>query len=429
MVLSLGLALAFAGAVGAQPTLRQSGAQAATAQQSRVASRSQIAFFGQGSWCWFGDPRAVRVVGQYDETFAGWIDWNGNVTIGAYDPSFGVMRTHIIGTIYHDDHSSPAIFVEPDKRLTAFWSGHNGSQMYYRTTLRPEDITAWGPVQTVHSRIPGDLGFTYPNPVLLPSEGNKLYLFWRGANWSADYATRTITGHWSPARQLISVPGQRPYLKVDTNGSDTIALAFTNGHPRERITSIFYAAYRAGSLWHANGRRITRLGHGPIAPRRADLVYNGQAKHTSSWVWDVALDQSQHPVIVYATFPSAFNHVYWYARWTGKRWVSHFMTFAGPTISPGTIETEYSGGITLDHSNPSIVYLSRKVNGWFEIEKWVTKNGGYSWSHETVVRTPGQDDLRPLVARGSNGGPASLFWLQGHYGTYTSYRTSIAFLK
>ncbi len=349
--------------------------------------------------------------------------------IGAHDPSFGVMRTHVIGHLFHDDHGSPAIFVEPDKRLTAFWSGHDGLTMFHRSTLRPEDINDWGPVQRVRSQLRGRDGFTYPNPALLPAEGNRLYLFWRGADWSADYATRTLDGRWSRARELIRNPGQRPYLKVDTNGSDRIALAFTNGHPRNAVTSVYYATYRAGWLWTAGGRRIERLRNGPIHPSQADLVYDGRAAGVSSWVWDIALDSAARPVIVYATFPSPHNHVYRYAHWTGRRWVSHSMALAGGTISPRTIETEYSGGMALDHADPSIVYLSRNVNGSFEIERWVTRDGGFSWSHTAVVRTNGADDVRPVVPRGSNGGPMSLLWLRGNYGSYTSYRTSIAFLK
>lgn len=384
--------------------------------------------FSRGSWCWFGDPRAVHVVGHYDETFVGWIDWNGAITVGAYDVSFGVLSTHVVGHLFHDDHGSPAIFVEPDKRLTVFFSGHNGSRMYYRSTLRPEDISAWGPVQVVRSRLRGRLGFTYPNPVLLPAEGNRLYLFWRGANWGQDYATRAIDGAWSPARRLIAAPGQRPYVKIDSNRSDTIGLAFTNGHPRERITSLYYAAYRAGSLWHADGRRIVPLAQAPISPQRADLVYDGHASGVASWVWDVAFDAGRRPVILYATFRSVRKHAYWYAQWNGRRWVSHFVTYAGPSISPTTIEQQYSGGMTFDHSDPSVVYLSRRVRGRFQIERWTTPDGGSSWYHRPVI-VDASDNVRPVVPRGSGGGSTPLLWLRGGYGGYTSYRTSIAFQR
>ncbi len=220
---------------------------------------------------------------------------------------------------------------------------------------------------------------------------------------------------------------ERPYLKVDGNGSNTIALAFTNGHPRNVPTSIYYAAYRDGWLWTAGGRRIARMGHGPISPSQADVVYNAHATGVRSWVWDVALGKGDHPVIVYATFPSNANHAYWYARFDGRRWVSHFLTYAGPSISPDTIEYEYSGGITLDHSDPSILYLSRKVGGSYQIERWVTSDGGARWRHSVVVRGGAVDNVRPVVPRG--GGPTSLLWLRGDYINYRSYRTEIAYLR
>jgi hypothetical protein len=423
---ALALVLASAGAAGggAHARLRPRVSKA----YGRAAARyTTLGTWGPGSWCWFGDPRAVRVAVPDDETFVGWIDRQGFIRIGAYDPVFGVMRTHVLGRLFHDDHGSPAILVEPDKRLTVFWSGHNGVSMNYRTTLRPEDIGAWGPVHRVVARLRGGLGFTYPNPVLLPAERDKLYLFWRGADWSADYAMRTLNGRWTPARELIRNPGQRPYLKVDGNGRDTIALAFTEAHPRDVLTSVYYAVYRGGALWGADGRRIALMSALPIAPRQADVVYDARKTGVASWVWDVALNRGD-PVIVYATFPTAANHVYWYARWNGRQWVSHFMTFAGPSISPGTIEYEYSGGMALDHSDPSIVYLSRMVRGEFEIEKWNTDDGGNSWHERTLVRGGAMYNVRPVVVRGADGGPMSLLWLRGEYGSYTSYRTSIEFL-
>ena len=104
------------------------------------------------------------------------------------------------------------------------------------------------------------------------------------------------------------------------------------------------------------------------------------------------------------------------------------MTFGGPSISPRSIEIEYSGGMALDHRDPAIVYLSRRVNGSFEIERWFTRDDGYHWRHTRVVRTAA-GDLRPLVARGSDGGPVSLLWLQGDYVDYTDYRTTVASLR
>jgi hypothetical protein len=390
---------------------------------------ASVGSWGDGSWCWFGDPRAVRVATPRDETFVGWIDERGGVTVGRYDAATHRMTKRVVGTIFHDDHSSPSMLVLPDKRLTVFWSAHNGAALYYRTAGSPESITDWGPVETVARNVAGTLGFTYPNPLMLSAEQNRIYLFWRGGNWSADYATRGGTGPWARASAVIVDPGQRPYLKVDSNGRDMIGLAFTDAHPRNVRSSIYYMEYRLRWLRHAGGRAISRLGGHSVEPASADVVYNARATGVSGWVWDVALGPSGTPAIVYATFPSAADHLYWYARWTGRAWVSHLLTHGGPTISPRTIEGEYSGGLALDHGNPNVIYLSRKVHGWFEIERWITPDAGAHWSHAVVARNPGVDDLRPVVTRGSEGGPMSLLWLSGHYGSYTNYRTAIDFLR
>ena len=127
-------------------------------------------------------------------TFVGWIDWSGRVTVGELDRDSGASRAVVIARVYHDDHSDPSILVEPDGRLTLFWSGHNGGHMYYRTTLKPGDISAWTAVRTLQQGIRGPDGFTYPNPVLLPAEANRLYLFWRA-----------LTGAPTSRREL---PGQ-----------------------------------------------------------------------------------------------------------------------------------------------------------------------------------------------------------------------------
>jgi hypothetical protein len=387
-----------------------------------ASASDHVVTWAPGAWSWFGDPRAVHVGGRGGPTFAGWIDWSGNITIGAFDPHFGALDEAVVGHAYHDDHSDPSLLAEPDGRLTVFWSGHNGQELYYRTTLHPDDINSWTPVAQVQQDIRGSDGFTYPNPILLPAEHDQLYLFFRGAD------CRTPDGVWSRSHVAIRARGQRPYVKIDDDGRGTIALAFTDGHPRNTRASIYYAAYRNGSLWTAGGRWIGRLGAPPIAPGRAQLVYDARASGVPAWVWDVALGRRGRPVIVYATFPRHGGAVYWYAGYNGRRWVSHRLANGGGSISPGTIESEYAGGLALDHSDPSVVYASVQVHGGWEIQRWTTPDGGVHWRHATVVAADSTDNVRPVVPRGYDGGPMGLLWLRGSYLTYTTYRTSIAFL-
>src|SRR5947209_19037928 len=109
---SLALTLLLAGSAQAHTRRGQHSAHAA------VPAAAEIGSFGPGGWSWFGDPRAVRVAGRSDQLFVGWIGWHGSIRVGAYDARFGSIRTHVVGQMPADDHSSPAILVQPDKRLT-----------------------------------------------------------------------------------------------------------------------------------------------------------------------------------------------------------------------------------------------------------------------------------------------------------------------
>ena len=302
---------------------------------------------GDGAWSWFADPRALHVQGR---TFVGWVARDGDVKVSAYDHATRSRTTALVApAVERDDHANPALQVLPDGRLRVFYSAHGGTTMSYRSTLRPYDVTSWDPPRTMPSNTPGSWGYTYPNPVHLAAEATT-YLFWRGGNFNPTYATQPdASDAWSPARTLISAPG-RPYVKVDSDGEDTIHFAFTNAHPNEAAdVNIHYAAYRDGALWRADGTRIGPLGTA-ITPQQADRVYDTGRK---AWVHDVAIDGDGRPVIVFASFAATSDHRYMYARWTGTEWVVHELTAAGGSISDDGKEPFYSGGLTLDHEDPS----------------------------------------------------------------------------
>src|SRR5205807_5246228 len=101
---------------------------------SHTASANKLVVWAHGSWCWFGDPRAVHIGGSRDETIVGWIGWRGQITVGAYGVRSGLLGSHVIGRLAVDDHGSPSILVEQDGRVTVFWSGHSGPRMFYRTS-------------------------------------------------------------------------------------------------------------------------------------------------------------------------------------------------------------------------------------------------------------------------------------------------------
>jgi hypothetical protein len=391
---------------------------------ARPASGAQRVL-GDGAWSWFADPRGVRYDAAHKRTYVGWVARDGDVKVSAYD-HVALSRTTVVlaSRLQVDDHANPAIQVLPDGRLRVFYSAHYGDFMYYRTTRNPEDITSWDAPLTIPVNSPGTKGYTYPNPIHLSAEGAS-YLFWRGGNHNPTFSTQSDGATtWSPARTLVFVSGQRPYIKYDTNGTDTIHFAFTNAHPGAVAdVNIYHAAYRAGGIFRANGTRIASLGTA-IAPSQADTVYDTSRK---AWVHDVAIDAAGRPVIVFASFASTSDHRYMYSRWTGTRWQTSEITAAGGSISLDGKEPYYSAGITLDHEDPSTVYLSRLVSGIYEVETWKTANGGTTWSRQAVTSGDTVNNVRPISPRGfiPFSGDMSVVWIRGIYNSYVDYNTSI----
>jgi hypothetical protein len=394
-----------------------------------------------GAWNWCGGPKAIYYEGLKRRTYVGWVDGEGNVCVGAYDHDDGDLTVSVLHEhMERDDHDNPAILILPDGRLLTFYSPHvrvpDGMEglmgMFYRISDSPEDITAWGPERQLATNTQGPWGYTYPNAIRLADEGGRLYLFWRGGNGQPAISFSDDGDYWTYAHTLFR-SGRRPYAKYASDDASTIHFAFTDGHPRgEPANNIYYACYRGGAFYHADGERITDLDGLPLTPARVDLVYDAEANGARAWVWDIALDADGRPVIVYATFPKEDDHRYRYARWEGDRWVDHEICAAGAWF-PRPIPDErgrayyvyYSGGVTLDHDDPSIVYASREVGGIHEIERWVTADGGRTWSSTPVTCGSSRDNVRPVVPRRHAPDGPQVIWMHGEYDHYTQYETSL----
>jgi len=144
-------------------------------------------------------------------------------------------------------------------------------------------------------------------------------------------------------------------------------------------------------------------------------------------VHDVAHDSAGQPVIVFAAIDRAGVHHYRYARRSRGAWKWHHVARAGGSIADRGEEPYYSGGITLDHDNPSVVYLSRQVKGVFEVETWRTSDGGATWTRKAVTSGSSVENVRPVSPRGllSFADDMSMLWLRATYVHYIHYSTDI----
>ena len=219
------------------------------------------------------------------------------------------------------------------------------------------------------------------------------------------------------------MPGERPYVKYAESGGDTIHVAYTNAHPGEfGSVNLHYVRIRGGLIERANGDDVGSLAGPPIAPGAGDTVFD---RTEPCWVHDVAVDAAGRPVIVFASLLSRTDHRYWYARWTGSAWATHAITPAGGTFREDGGSPYYSGGLTLDHEDPSRVYLSRQVGAGWHVESWATATGGATWS-SVPVATSGKN-VRPVSPRGlfALSGDLSVVWMKGSYPNYVDYATTI----
>jgi hypothetical protein len=174
------------------------------------------------------------------------------------------------------------------------------------------------------------------------------------------------------------------------------------------------------------------MAEGPISPSEATRIYNGVGSPTGeAWVWDIALDQSDNPVVAYSAHPDPLDHRYRYARWNGDRWEDHEIAFAGKRLYER--QKYYSGGIALDPDNTNVVYISADADirtgkpgrsGHYEIYRGVTDDGGRRWQWTPVTRSSQQDNLRPIVPSG-HPGKTFVLWFRGDYRAYTDYETEI----
>lgn len=398
-----------------------------------------------GAWCWFSDPRAICFKGHYHRIYAGWMNQYGDVVAGYYDcDNHHILYDTIRRKFEVDDHNNPSIFIDSQGRLTLFYCGHaHSSPIYSIQSKSPEHINDWEMEKSLYLNDTVTYrnlrnSYTYTNIHQLSEENNRLYLFWRGMDFKPNFSVSYDGGiSWTAGKILILperlYPDRRPYLKTDADGKEKIHFAFTDGHPRmEPTNSIYYMCYRNDSLFKANGEIIGRLDDAPFEPGKTDMVYDAELTSEKAWIWDVAEGTDGNPVMVYARFPDDTNHCYYYARWNGESWDNHLMINSGrwfPQTPLGKKEPEpnYSGGIALDHEDPSIVYLSVDRDGVFEIEKWKTSDNGMSWSVEAITSNSKNDNVRPFAIRNAaDDSNMQIIWMNvNRYVHYTDFHTSL----
>jgi hypothetical protein len=397
-------------------------------------------FTDDGAWSWFSDERAFCADGR---VCAGCVTRDGDVRVASLDLWTGsVFLCNLASDFEPDDHDYPAFYETSDGRYTAFFEKHAvfDFTVQYRTTEIPHDISSWLPRVATGVNTFGSGGATYANPYTCPGDTDRIFLFWRGGNWKPNwsigtYDPETVSWTWTGASTLISTPSGRPYVKYSQAPDGRIGFAFTDGHPADTKSSIHYASigldeYGAEAFLRADGSLIKTMIEGPLEVDEADVVFDRLADPEmtgdNAWVWDIAFDESGHPCVVYATFPSRAQHQYHWARFDGSSWLDVTLVWdAGGSCADTTIaraQYYYSGGIALDHASPNIVYVScRNEEGGWDLDQLATPDWGGRWTRTRIATEATEDNVRPVVPLDRPADTEMVLWMSGRYDFYRNY--------
>ncbi|MFC1763780.1 BNR-4 repeat-containing protein [Planctomycetota bacterium] len=421
------------------------GLQLTAAAEKQPSASKLTTFMKDGGWCWYQDPRAIINNGKL--VIGGVSGQSGDVKVSAYD----LKNNKDLGTVVlhenfqRDDHDVPAFYVRPDGRLLAVYAKHNNEKVHYYHLSASDNYLEWGPVRKhVHNYAKGS-GVTYMN--LYPmQEEKKLYNFYRdGETFNPAFITSTDEGEtWGERTHFISdeIGGRhRPYARYLQRGPNTIGISFTEGHPRNYGNSLYYADFRAGVFYKADGTKIKRLADGPLTPTEAEKIYPGsetlnkpkgfESVPNSAWTCVTAVDQQGHPHLGYTLYLSNDDHRYRLASWDGQAWIDREIAFGGKCLY--TRESSYTGLLTLGPLDPTQVAISADVDpstgedrgGTHEIyTAFVKTEDNRSSIHWTTITSASQErNLRPIIVAGE--GYKVLIWLRGPWYSYTDYHSDV----
>lgn len=397
------------------------------------------------AWCWFSDPRAVYHKGNYEKIYYGYINSKGDVKVKSYDLQKGEEEEfNLHPELQIDDHNVPTFLFLPDGKLLAFYNHHNGN-IFMRKSKYAESVRDWEEEVIILEK-DTESRYCYTNPIMLSEESNRIYLFGRNIVRSkpAVYSDTRIYSiysddygeTWSDEINLFDNQGRNTpqYVKYASDNKSRIDFLFTDGHPKQDASiSVYHMYYEKGEFKQTDGEKICNYEEAPVVIKNTDKVYDADKNGARGWIWDIALDRKNHPVVTYARYPSEMEHQYYYARWNGKEWKDTKVADAGNYITivkPGKklLEAHYSGGIVLDHNNPEVVFLSRKIEDRFELEKRIIGKKGKQQTYP-LTRSSQKDNLRPYVIHGKQKGSPILMWMHGFYYHYTDYDTDLKMME
>ena len=397
-----------------------------------------------GAWCWFSDPRTIMTE---DYVFAGWVKSNGTIEASRLNlKTFEIETSKLYHKLEKDDHNNPSFALFDSGKLIAMYSKHSKKDLYINVLYDINQEFSFGKAIHINPNDRAELRLyrrntiTYANPIVLKAEENRLYSFGRWTGYKPNVMwSNNLGDSWTKGKVFISKKPfnkyDRPYVKYFSDGESKIHMIFTDGHPNtEPDNSVYYALYSGGNFYNDKGELISVLENAPFEPKEASVIYEGNELEGRAWIADIAQDNKGNPVVLYTKSPKKNIHEYWYASLYNNNWINYKICDSGkwfPQTKQGKKEGEpyYFGNMTLHPDKSNVVYLSRQINGVFEIERWETGDLGQTWKTEAITRNSKRNNVRPFVPRGIKSNEDEIvLWMENRkYLNFTKFKTAIKY--
>ncbi len=384
-----------------------------------------------GAWTWFNYPVAIHYKGKYDRTYYGFVGVDGGIRVSSYDHKQKVnVSTFELGKFEVDDHNNPAVQVLDDGNIIVFYSRHNkDNNLRYRITTIAEDISTLGPEQILESPT-GKV--TYAQAVVYQE---RIVVFYRVSDrYWAIRISENSGKIWGDEKKFLDLgEGQKAYIKISQRMNPDVHYAvdiIISGHPDNDSDNNIYYAY----LWLDNGE--IRIPEGyidnintlkkPLTQNQLMKAYEWRENEAKVRIWDV-YSLKNKPALAFSKIDSQEEHSYYYAIYNPdkNKFDVSYITSAGGTISDER-EISFSGGMSFikEKDNWNIIYISREINGKWEIEEWRTPDNGINWMSRPITKNSYLDNVRPMSVVDSH--PSlEVLWMHGAYQHYTEYITEI----
>lgn len=393
-----------------------------SAEHSQFAAALEGLIVEDMAWCWWTQPRAVRIG---DVAYFGALDSKGRMQAATFNLETRAVDRAILAGFEDDDHNNPALVVDPARPLLAFYSRHDAEEgLRYRRSLRPLDISEWEAEQ----RLPFDGSTSYAE---VHARGDTLHLFSRvneirwGYRRSDDWAVT-----WTEPRDFLSFDtDQQVYMATALLADGRTMRMAVSGHPKEYYEKPLHDVWaclvdlETGAISNASdGKVIANLFSGaglPLNYTDLEKVESTPPDRTVN-LFDVSDGPTFEIGFVSKIKDDHSNRdaTYHVTALRDGKWATESVVAAGATF--GYIDAGfYVGGVAFPHRSPGDqIYLTREAGGVWSLELWSRSEAG-EWSGKALLG-PGSTRLtRPWsVVGGGRDLPVVALALEHYDDTY-----------